>query len=60
MPFNLKPASRSEANSASQLFASDLCTPRKANGGLHHVHMAWILAADTKGNPRPRMYWLID
>lgn len=37
------------ANSASQIAASDICTPQKLNGGFHHLHLAWILAADTKG-----------
>ena len=38
------------------LAASDICTPEKLNGGFHHLHLAWILAADTNGNPRPRMH----
>jgi hypothetical protein len=48
------------ANSAFQVAASDICTPQKTNGGFHYLHMAWILAADTKGNSRPRMLWRVD
>ena len=47
-------------NSAIKVAVSDICTPQKANVGFHHLHLAWILAADTKGNSRPRMHWLVD
>jgi len=47
-------------DSAFHVAAFDICTPQKANGEFHHLHMAWILAADPKGNTRPRMRWLVD
>jgi len=43
-----------------QVTASETRTPEKAEGEFHHLHVAWILAADPKGNPRPRMLWLVD
>jgi hypothetical protein len=48
------------ANSAFQVAVSDICTLQKANGGFHHLYMTWILAADTNGNFRPRMRWLLE
>ena len=59
-PSTLSRQAEATANSVFQVAASDICTPQKANGGFHHLHMAWIVAADTKGNPRPRMHWLVD
>ena len=59
-PSTLSRQAEATANSVFQVAASDICTPQKANGGFHHLHMAWILAADTKGNSRPRMHWLVD
>ena len=59
-PSTLSRPAEATPNSAFQVGASDICTPQKANRGFHHLYMAWILAADTKGNPRPRMHWLVD
>jgi len=43
-----------------QVTASEIRTSEKAEGEFHHLHAAWVLAADPKGNPRPRMHWLVD
>jgi len=43
-----------------QVAASETHTSEKAEGEFHHLHVAWVLAADPKGNPRPRMHWLVD
>ncbi len=54
--------SRQAAATTTSLFqvaSSDICS-REWDAGLHHLRMAWILVADRKGNPRPRMYWLVD
>ena len=59
-PSTLSRQAAGTANSAFQVAAWDICTPQKPNGKFHHLHMAWMLAADTKGNPRPRMHWLVD
>ena len=59
-PSTLSRQAEATANSAFQFPASDICTSQKANGEFHHLHMAWILADDTNGNPRPRMHWLVD
>ena len=55
--------SRHAAVTTSSLFqvtASETRTSEKAEGEFHHLHVAWVLAADPKGNPRPRMHWLVD
>lgn len=59
-PSTLSRQAEAAANSAFQVAASDFCTPEKAAGESHHLHMAWVLAADRKGDPRPRMHWLVD
>ena len=59
-PSTLSRQAEPTAKTALQVAASGLCTPEKVNGGFHHLHMAWTLAADTKGNSTPRMHWLID
>lgn len=43
-----------------QFAASETRTSGKAEGESHHPHVAWVLAADPKGNPRPQMHWLVD
>ena len=43
-----------------QVTASETRNSGKAEGEFHHLHVAWVLAADPKGNPRPRMHWLVD
>ncbi len=40
--------------------SSDICSRPKNETGFHHLHMAWILVADRRGNPRPQMHWLPD
>jgi len=40
--------------------SSGLCSHELDEAEFHHLHMAWILTADTKGNPRPQMHWLVD
>ena len=59
-PSTLSRQTEATANSAFQVAASNICTPQKANAEFHHLHMAWTLGADTKGNSRPRMRWLVD
>jgi len=43
-----------------QVTASETRNSGKAEGEFHHLHVAWVLAADPKGNPRPQMHWLAD
>jgi len=43
-----------------QVTASETRTSEKTEGEFHPLHVAWVLAADPKGNPRPRMHWLVD
>jgi hypothetical protein len=43
-----------------QVASSDICSREQDEAEFHHLHMDWILVADKKGNPRPRMHWLID
>jgi len=43
-----------------QVTASETRIYGKAEGEFHHLHVAWVLAADPKGNPRPQMHWLAD
>ncbi len=43
-----------------QVTASETRNSRKAEGEFHHLNVAWVLAADPKGNPRPQMHWLVD
>ncbi len=59
-PSTLSRQAEATANSVFQVAASDICTPQKAYGEFHHLHMAWILAADANGNSRPQMHWLVD
>jgi len=40
--------------------ASETLTSEKDEGEFHHLHVAWVLAADRTGDPRPRMHWLVD
>jgi late competence protein required for DNA uptake (superfamily II DNA/RNA helicase) len=43
-----------------QVSGSETRASEKAAGEFHHLHVAWVLAADPKGNPRLRMHWLVD
>ena len=43
-----------------QVASSDICSREKDEAKFHHLHMAWVLVADRKENPRPRMHWLVD
>lgn len=43
-----------------QLASSDICSREKDEAEFHHLHMDWVLVADKKGHPRPRMHWLFD
>ena len=59
-PSTLSARAEATANSGSQIAASGITTLQKADEGFHQLHMAWILAADTNGNARPRIHWLVD
>jgi len=39
---------------------SDIRSLEKDEAEFHPLHMVWVLTAGTKGNPMPRMHWLID
>ena len=43
-----------------QVAPGDLCSLEKDEAEFHPLHMAWVLTAGTKGNPKPRMHWLVD
>ncbi len=43
-----------------QVASSEICSHEKEEAEFHALHMDWVLAADTKGDPRPRMHWLVD
>ena len=45
-----------------QVACRDICPPvrEKGEAEFHHLHMAWVLVADTKGGPQPRLHWLVD
>jgi hypothetical protein len=43
-----------------QVASSDICSREKDEAEFHHLHMAWVLVADTKGDRQPRMHWLVD
>ena len=43
-----------------QVASSDTCFLEKDEAGFHPLHMVWVLTAGTKGNPMPRMHWLVD
>ena len=43
-----------------QVASSDICSREKEEAEFHHLQMDWALAADTKGDPRPRMHWRAD
>lgn len=58
-PSTLSVRAEALANSATHS-AAGITTPQKDKEGFHHLHMAWILAADTNGNARPRIHWLVD
>jgi hypothetical protein len=32
----------------------------KGEAEFHPLLMNWVVVTDTKGNPRPRMHWLLD
>jgi len=52
---------RQESTTASTAqVSSEVCLLEKRDSEIHHVHIAWELAVDNKGNSRPRMHWLID
>ena len=36
-----------------QVASSDICSREKDEAEFHHLHMAWVLVADRKGNPSP-------
>jgi hypothetical protein len=46
--------------SLAQVASSDGCSREKDEAEFHHVHMAWVMVADTKGDRQPRMHWLVD
>ena len=43
-----------------QVVPSDISTQEIAKSEFHHLHMAWLLTSDRKGNSRPRMHWVPD
>ena len=43
-----------------QVASSDICYHEKEEAEFHPLHMDWALAADTKGDRRPRMHWRAD
>lgn len=43
-----------------QVASSEICSQEKEEAEFHALHMDWALAADTKGDSRPRMHWLVD
>lgn len=42
-----------------QTASSDICSRGENEAEFHQLHMAWVLA-DTKGDLRPRLHWLVD
>jgi hypothetical protein len=46
--------------SLARVAPSDGCSREKDEAEFHPLHMAWALTAGTKGNPTPRMHWLVD
>ena len=44
--------------SFTQVAFPDIGSREKAE--FHHLHMAWVLVADRKGDPWPHMRWLVD
>jgi len=43
-----------------QVASSAIRSHEKDEAEFHLLHLAWVLVADRKGNPRPRMHWLVD
>jgi len=43
-----------------QVASTDIRSLGKNEADSHHLHMAWALVADRKGNPRPRVRWLVN
>jgi hypothetical protein len=43
-----------------QVASTDIRSLKKNEADFHHLHMAWALVADRKGNPRPRVRWLVN
>jgi hypothetical protein len=43
-----------------QVASSDICSREKDEAEFHHLYMARVLVADTKGDRQLRMRWLVD
>lgn len=43
-----------------QIASSEISCLEREETTFHPVRMDWVLVADTKGNARPRMRWLVD
>ncbi len=59
-PSTLSARAEALASSASHVAPSGITTPQRYDEGFHQLHMAWILAADTNGNARPRIHWVVE
>ena len=43
-----------------QVASSEIRSLEKEEAEFHRMHMDWVLVADTKQDPQPRMRWLVD
>lgn len=43
-----------------QVASADISSREKDGAEPHHLHMAWVLVAETKGDPRLQLHWQVD
>ena len=56
----LTPQTAAKATSLLHVASSEVPSLEKEEAEFHPMHMDWVPVADTKGDPRPRMRWLVD